>query len=513
MGETFAFRRKCLRILMIAMWVHVPLEFIVGYFAQTLSLGVVAVTTALTGVATALALKKPDDSVTRNVLALTFMAHGSALVFLAPVAWRIDMHMYYFAALAILCVFSDWRPIVIGAGFVAVHHIALNFIFPMALFGSEGDFGRVVLHAVILISETAALTYLCVTMVNALGASEAALAQAQEALDRQRAADKKAEEMAAETAKRDKELAQQEAAAREERAKAELAAQEEASKSRAVARDEMARTFETQVASLVDKIQGQVNGTKTAAQTVETSLGAMDERLGEIDGNAAQTNESVSSVAAAAEQLSVSVDNIRQQMEKSSAAVGAATSATEKADVTINELNVSAARISEIVDTIQTIADQTNLLALNATIEAARAGDAGKGFAVVASEVKALANQTAKATEEVTSQVQTIQDQVTSTVEEIQAIRSTFAQVNEVSETISTAIAEQHEAASGIVKSVEFASGATQSVSGAVEQSVSYAESCKSSSAQMRDAIEGLMRDMKTLNASMTDFVSSLKAA
>ncbi|MEM6684063.1 MAG: methyl-accepting chemotaxis protein [Pseudomonadota bacterium] len=513
MNDTIQFRKKCTHFLLVGLWVHLPLEATLGYLAGTLSLGLIAVMALLTGLVTFIARQKPDDVVTRNALAIAFMAHVSALVFLAPSAWRIDMHMYYFAGLAILCVFSDWRAILAGASFVAVHHIALNFAYPAALFGGGADFSRVLLHAVILVFEAAALMWQCANMMRALETAQQNVQQAEDAFARKQEADKKSEALAAENAQRERDLAAQEAAARDEQAKAELAAQSEASRARARARDEMARTFETQVASLVTQIQAQVGNTENAAETVGKALGAMDGRLQAIDSDAAQTHESIMSVAAAARQLDASVDNIHQQMDKSTDAVSQATQATQKAGDTINDLHDSAARIFEIVDTIQSIADQTNLLALNATIEAARAGEAGKGFAVVASEVKALANQTAKATEEVTSQVQTIQQQVGATVDEIQSISSTFAQVNDVSETISAAVDEQRSAASGIVTSIEQATGATQSVSSAVADSVGYAQRCSTSSQQMKDAVASLMQDMSTLNESMAAFVENLKAA
>lgn len=508
-----AFRSKAATYLTYWLWAHVLIIAGVGFLAETFSLGLSIVSAAASVVSTLLVKKFPGHVIGRNAIALTFMLHVSALVFCAPAAWRIDMHMYYFAALAILCVFSDWRPILAATCFVAVHHISLNFLYPLGLFGSDGDFARVVLHAIILVVEAAVLTWLCHTMTSVLAASQQSLAQAKDALDRKKQADDKADALALENAERKEQSRLADDAARQEKIRLERETQAKADAIKARERRETAARFQSQVASIVSNIHQQVDVTKAAASSTEASIGKMDDQLGQIDANASRTNETVTTLAGAAEELSASFEGIGSQIEQSSSVVTQATRAAEKTDATINDLNHSATRITEIVDTIQSIADQTNLLALNATIEAARAGEAGKGFAVVASEVKALATQTAKATEEVTNQVQTIQDQVGLTVEEIQSIRSTFERVNEISENIAQSIDEQRNATSDIAKSVQFASSATQSVSGAVVESGGYSQACKKSSQEMQLAIDNLSGDMSVLKDSMDSFVNDLNTA
>src|SRR5207253_413413 len=175
-----------------------------------------------------------------------------------------------------------------------------------------------------------------------------------------------------------------------------------------------------------------------------------------------QASTNVGTVAAATEELTASISNISQQVARSAEIAGKAAEEARRTNIVVEGLATGTQKIGEVVTLIQNIASQTNLLALNATIEAARAGEHGRGFAVVASEVKALANQTAKATEEISAQVQDIQNATSEAVNAIQAIGGTIAEIDEISNEISASVNQQGAATREIAGNVQQAANGTR---------------------------------------------------
>jgi methyl-accepting chemotaxis protein len=201
------------------------------------------------------------------------------------------------------------------------------------------------------------------------------------------------------------------------------------------------------------------NGVKSMVRTVASSAQSMEMTAQSLAAAAEQTNQQSSTVSAASEELAASVNEIARQIAESNRIVGNAVDEANKSEHMVSDLVSAAQKISEVSQIITDIAEQTNLLALNATIEAARAGEAGKGFAVVASEVKNLANQTAKATEEIESQIRGIQDSSETTASAIRQIGNIIAQVSEISTSISSAVEEQSSATQEVSSNI---SGVTQ---------------------------------------------------
>ena len=223
--------------------------------------------------------------------------------------------------------------------------------------------------------------------------------------------------------------------------------------------------------------------------------------------SAIETSTNVQTVASAAEELSSSIIEISRQVAESSRISQEAVVEADRTNTTVQGLAQSSDKIGEVINLIQDIASQTNLLALNATIEAARAGEAGKGFAVVASEVKNLANQTAKATEEIAAQINEIQTSTTDAVKAIQGIGKTIHKISEITSTIAAAVEEQGAATGEISRSAQQAAGGTEALTGDVEtlssaaietgkaaSGVSYAgEALKTSTQKTHDEIEKLL--------------------
>jgi methyl-accepting chemotaxis protein len=248
-----------------------------------------------------------------------------------------------------------------------------------------------------------------------------------------------------------------------------LRAQQEETKAQAA---EERRTVLTRIADQFERSIGAViQGTATAASELQTSAASMSTIVEGTTGQsvkvataAEQTAKNVQSVSASAEQLSSSIQEIARQVTQSSSIAQNAVEQATRTESMVEKLVHATQKIGEVMALIQTIAGQTNLLALNATIESARAGEAGKGFAVVANEVKALSAQTAKATEDITSQIEAIRDATGSTVTAIREIGTTIGQMNEITEAIAAAVEEQGAATQEIARSVQQAAQGTQDV-------------------------------------------------
>ena len=243
----------------------------------------------------------------------------------------------------------------------------------------------------------------------------------------------------------------------------------------------------TSMARIADEFEhsigGVIRGTTTAADELQNSASSMStiavgttNQSAKVAAAAEQTASNVQTVAASAEELSTSIQEIARQVTQSTSIAQSAVGQASRTEAMVGRLVEASQKIGEVMALIQTIAGQTNLLALNATIEAARAGEAGKGFAVVATEVKALSSQTAKATEEITSQIQAIRDATGSTVDAIREIGTTIGQMNEITGSIATAVEQQGAATKEIARSVQQAAqgaqGVTQNIAGVREASV-----------------------------------------
>jgi len=275
----------------------------------------------------------------------------------------------------------------------------------------------------------------------------------------------------------------------------------------------LADDFENAVGEIIEVVSSASTELEASANTL-TSTAERSQQVSTVVAAASEeASTNVQSVASATEELSSSVTEISRQVQQSARmaaeAVGQARGTTER----VGELSKAASRIGDVVDLINTIAGQTNLLALNATIEAARAGEAGRGFAVVASEVKALAEQTAKATGEIGQQISGIQAATQDSVNAIREISDTIAKLSEISSTIAAAIEEQGAATQEISRNVQQAAQGTQQVSSNITDVQRGATETGSASSQVFSAAKSLSGDSNRLKLEVGRFLGTVRAA
>ncbi|MGJ4940643.1 methyl-accepting chemotaxis protein [Bradyrhizobium sp. HKCCYLS1011] len=277
--------------------------------------------------------------------------------------------------------------------------------------------------------------------------------------------------------------------------------------------DDMTRRFESVVAEIVETVSTASNGLEGHADGLSNTANRAQKLATAVTSASEEASANVQSVASATEELSASVTEISRQVQDSARMANEAVAQARKTNDQVGELSKAAARIGDVVELINTIAGQTNLLALNATIEAARAGDAGRGFAVVASEVKALAEQTAKATGEIGQQISGIQAATQQSVGAIREIGTTIEKLSEISSTIAAAVEQQGAATQEISRNVQHAASGTQQVSSNVTDVQRGAVETGSAATEVLSAAKSLAGDSARLKLEVRKFIDGVRAA
>jgi methyl-accepting chemotaxis protein len=277
--------------------------------------------------------------------------------------------------------------------------------------------------------------------------------------------------------------------------------------------NKMANDFEAAVGQIVEAVSSASSQLEVSAGTLTTTADRARQLTATVAAASEEASTNVQSVASATEEMASSVNEISRQVQASARMANDAVDQARTTNDRVSELSKAATRIGDVVELINTIAGQTNLLALNATIEAARAGEAGRGFAVVASEVKALAEQTAKATGEIGQQISGIQAATQESVNAIHAISGTIEKLSEISSTIAAAVEEQGAATQEISRNVQQAAQGTEQVSANITDVQRGASETGSASSQVLAAAQSLSGDSNRLKLEVGRFLNSVRAA
>lgn len=484
MTNTARLRQNALKWFVPFLWAHVPFIALLGAVNETPFIASTVAAAALAGATTFLWRTQPDSGVTRQTAAVTFMVMISLCVYqLMGHPYQLDMHLYFMAGLAMLVPLVDWRAILAAAATVAVHHLVLNLFLPAALWPGDAAYVRLVIHAGVVVLESAALVYYCHQLVAAFEEADGALAKAHDALE-------ETEKMAKERADAD----------------------ERASRARHEERSSLAEMFEKKVGGVVSLVAEHAQKMRSAGERMRQHTSQARAQVEEVTGNASEASHNVEVIAASAEEMSSSIREISERVAETASIASAAAKEVDDTDGRVQALSNTANKIGEIIGLINDIAEQTNLLALNATIEAARAGEAGKGFAVVAAEVKDLATQTAKATEEITGQIKSIQSATDETVQSISTIRERISVMNEVSSSVSAAVEQQAHATQEITRSTQSASQSTQAVSRTMADVSRAADETGEAAQEVGTAVSDLHSQIEMLESEVESFVAQIRA-
>jgi methyl-accepting chemotaxis protein len=397
------------------LWLHVLLLPAVAWVSGMSPL--VAAIGALIGAiaVTAATRTAPDASLTRYLIAAFVMTDFELWIYvLSNTRFIIEGHFAYFLFAAMLIALVSIGAILVASVHAALHHLMFNLFLPQYLFPDGTDWPRFLFHALVVVIQTAFSIWMVWKLTHSMAALQSASEEAQRHGD-------------------EVERLQQDRARQDEMYHRE----------RQAAIDALADRFRTTVQDTVTAVAGTAQKVHSQAEAMIRQV-QQGSRQGETAISASQAAiASVGAVDGATGRLLGSIKDVGSLVDE---AVGASQRATQAVDATrgtVNNLADAANRIGAVVQLISDIAGQTNLLALNATIEAARAGDAGKGFAVVANEVKALANQTARATEDITGQIGTIQADTHQVVDKIEVFGAVISDVNRIAGAIATATQQQ----------------------------------------------------------------------
>ncbi|MBD3849274.1 methyl-accepting chemotaxis protein [Bosea sp. OAE752] len=486
MNDVARFRAQFARLLLIILWINAGLmsltpgaQLLLGQ--QTLILAGIG----LAALGTLALYLYRIDWPARQITSMATLGQVMLLVYaFAGHPYQSDMHMYFFAMLAVLAGWLDWRIFLPATVAIAAHHLALSLLQPAGVFANGGDTGRVLLHGAIVSVQAAALSLLVWALRQALETSETERRQADAARE---IADEARRHVAETTAK---------------------AASERQRILNVVAND-----FENAIAGIARDVIASVQSLRAASQQMKHGAVEVLQRSTAASRSSRQTSANVVAVTQVTSELAQSFAEVDRQVAETARIVGAATLQAGNVLHTVGDLSRKADEIGNIAGVISTIAKHTNLLALNASIEAARLGRSGGGFTIVAQEIKSLATQTWRATEEIQGQIEAIHQSGSEAIAAIDAMNLTIGSLNQISGAVAIVVEQQNVATAGIAENIRQAADETVTAAGHIDIVSRVAAETDEAASHIALSADELSLQSSHLDAEVAQFLGRVRAA
>lgn len=484
MGEVERLRARFARFLIAILWANVGLLLIAtpgGPAQSTLA----AMGTALASVGTIAWRIDRIGWVTRQVSSVALVSQVMLLVYaFAGHPYQADLHMYFFAMLAVLAGWLDWRIFLPTTLAITAHHLVLSFVHSIGVFPGGSDLRRALLHGAIVAVQAVALSWIVWSLRQAVEASEHERTEAQAARS---IADEARRDVAETTAK----------AARERRR---------------ILHD-LANEFERKIAGIARALIASIASLRAASEQMRTGAEEVSQRSLAASQASRSSSSNVVAITAATSELAKSFTEVDRRVNEAARLVGHTTQQALTVLDRVGELSRKVHEIGNVTQVISTIARHTNLLALNASIEAARIGNMGGGFAVVAQEIKGLADETWRATEQIQNQIDAIGLSGADAIEAIDTMTATIDTLNQISGAVAAVVEKQNVATAGIAANVKRAADETVTAGGHIDIVSRVAEETGEAANHVADSADVLSRQSADLDTEVADFLGRIRVA